>query len=90
MRDAVKFNLRLPRDLRQEASAHAERMGISLNALVTIALRNFVDYQTRTIAQTNRVLAATDQRRRSKVAKVGRNDPCPCDSGRKYKHCHGA
>ena len=23
------------------------------------------------------------------VPKVGRNDPCPCGSGRKYKHCHG-
>ncbi|MDD2989698.1 MAG: DUF1186 domain-containing protein [Zoogloea sp.] len=23
-------------------------------------------------------------------AKVGRNDPCPCGSGRKYKKCHGA
>jgi len=22
--------------------------------------------------------------------KVGRNDPCPCGSGRKYKNCHGA
>ncbi|MGA9422819.1 MAG: preprotein translocase subunit SecA, partial [Rhodanobacteraceae bacterium] len=22
--------------------------------------------------------------------KVGRNDPCPCGSGRKYKHCHGS
>ncbi|MBX3680421.1 MAG: preprotein translocase subunit SecA [Rhodocyclaceae bacterium] len=21
--------------------------------------------------------------------KVGRNDPCPCGSGKKYKHCHG-
>ncbi|MEE2678342.1 MAG: preprotein translocase subunit SecA [Myxococcota bacterium] len=25
-----------------------------------------------------------------KVGKVGRNDPCPCGSGRKYKKCHGA
>jgi len=24
------------------------------------------------------------------VAKVGRNDPCPCGSGKKYKTCHGA
>ncbi|MBQ7193429.1 MAG: preprotein translocase subunit SecA, partial [Synergistaceae bacterium] len=24
-----------------------------------------------------------------KAAKVGRNDPCPCGSGKKYKHCHG-
>jgi len=27
--------------------------------------------------------------RRAEV-KVGRNDPCPCGSGKKYKHCHGA
>jgi preprotein translocase subunit SecA len=24
------------------------------------------------------------------AAKVGRNDPCPCGSGKKYKRCHGA
>ena len=25
-----------------------------------------------------------------KVApKIGRNEPCPCGSGKKYKHCHG-
>ena len=24
-----------------------------------------------------------------RVVKVGRNDPCPCGSGKKYKHCHG-
>jgi preprotein translocase subunit SecA len=23
------------------------------------------------------------------MPKVGRNDPCPCGSGKKYKHCHG-
>ena len=21
--------------------------------------------------------------------RVGRNDPCPCGSGKKFKHCHG-
>ncbi|MND09092.1 hypothetical protein D3C83_321700 [compost metagenome] len=21
--------------------------------------------------------------------KIGRNDPCPCGSGKKYKRCHG-
>lgn len=25
-----------------------------------------------------------------KGPKVGRNDPCPCGSGKKYKHCCGA
>jgi preprotein translocase subunit SecA len=24
------------------------------------------------------------------VKKVGRNEPCPCGSGKKFKHCHGA
>jgi preprotein translocase subunit SecA len=27
---------------------------------------------------------------RQQVAKVGRNDPCPCGSGRKYKKCCGS
>jgi len=27
---------------------------------------------------------------RRAAAKVGRNDPCPCGSGKKYKKCHGA
>ncbi|MDR1870376.1 MAG: preprotein translocase subunit SecA [Deltaproteobacteria bacterium] len=31
----------------------------------------------------------TQPERRDK-AKVGRNDPCPCGSGKKYKNCHGA
>ncbi len=25
-----------------------------------------------------------------RTEKVGRNEPCPCGSGKKYKHCHGA
>ena len=25
----------------------------------------------------------------NKFPKVGRNDPCPCGSGKKYKYCHG-
>jgi len=27
---------------------------------------------------------------RREFPKVGRNQPCPCGSGKKYKHCHGA
>ena len=34
--------------------------------------------QQRTITQPIRV-----------EKKVGRNDPCPCGSGKKYKNCHG-
>ena len=26
---------------------------------------------------------------RGRIRKIGRNAPCPCGSGRKYKKCHG-
>jgi uncharacterized protein len=34
--------------------------------------------------------AADDARLRAEAATAGRNDACPCGSGRKVKHCHGA
>lgn len=30
-----------------------------------------------------------EYKQKSRLATVGRNDPCPCGSGRKYKRCHG-
>jgi preprotein translocase subunit SecA len=33
--------------------------------------------------------ADSDYQNPSEVPKVGRNDSCPCGSGKKYKHCHG-
>ena len=37
--------------------------------------------------KTDSGLENTQQPKRTK--KLGRNDPCPCGSGKKYKHCHG-
>ena len=31
----------------------------------------------------------TKKKKPIRTKKVGRNDPCPCGSGKKYKHCHG-
>jgi preprotein translocase subunit SecA len=33
--------------------------------------------------------AARDPADQSTWGKVGRNEPCPCGSGKKFKHCHG-
>jgi preprotein translocase subunit SecA len=33
--------------------------------------------------------AANQPTQRRTGEKVGRNDPCPCGSGKKYKKCHG-
>lgn len=40
-----------------------------------------------TLTQKERFAVRTVQR---SCTKVGRNDPCPCGSGRKFKQCHGA
>jgi uncharacterized protein len=36
-----------------------------------------------------RIVRAPPATLRREKAKVGRNDPCPCGSGRKFKQCHG-
>ena len=43
-----------------------------------------------TEAQSAQSAEATQQPVVRDAPKVGRNDPCPCGSGKKYKQCHGA
>ena len=31
----------------------------------------------------------SDAQQPKRTKKIGRNEPCPCGSGKKYKHCHG-
>lgn len=40
-------------------------------------------------AQAEEQQAAPQRPVQRNMPKVGRNDPCPCGSGKKYKHCHG-
>jgi preprotein translocase subunit SecA len=34
--------------------------------------------------------SAVEKKQATSAKKAGRNDPCPCGSGKKYKKCHGA
>jgi uncharacterized protein YecA (UPF0149 family) len=34
------------------------------------------------------VAAARAAQQRAQIPKIGRNDPCHCGSGKKYKNCH--
>ncbi|HEY5530882.1 MAG TPA: anaerobic sulfatase maturase [Candidatus Anoxymicrobiaceae bacterium] len=36
------------------------------------------------------IIAEEEARTLEAFSSAGRNDPCPCGSGKKYKHCHGA
>ncbi|MEQ1789861.1 MAG: preprotein translocase subunit SecA [Rickettsiales bacterium] len=39
--------------------------------------------------QTRKMFENIGEDGTNEFPKVGRNDPCPCNSGKKYKHCHG-
>ena len=56
--------------------------------------REFQKKKQRELEQARSVSSATADTNgtapRVSGAKVGRNDPCPCGSGKKYKKCHGA
>ena len=45
-----------------------------------------LSYSAPTLDNTENVKTVTQ----AKVSEVGRNEPCPCGSGKKYKRCHGA
>jgi preprotein translocase subunit SecA len=41
-------------------------------------------------AEEPEAMPAVQQRRVEEVEQTGRNDPCWCGSGKKFKKCHGA
>jgi len=57
------------------------------DALVEEMIGNAMDAFAFFQEARERALAPPTLRR--EAPKVGRNDPCPCGSGRKYKNCHG-
>ncbi len=44
----------------------------------------------RQAAEIMRYYAQEDKSLRERCAQMGRNEPCPCGSGKKVKHCHGS
>jgi preprotein translocase subunit SecA len=64
------------------AGVSAEQAALEdLNARLASA-----DFSSQTLAPA----ATRDPADPSSWGKVGRNEPCPCGSGKKFKHCHGA
>lgn len=56
----------------------------SLDAAIEDLVHNVIDLAA--LGRAERLRVATVRRA---APKVGRNDPCPCGSGRKFKQCHG-
>lgn len=71
-----------------EVSKLLPNIGENLRAEAPTALREVHDAATLIGGQANNQ-AASAPAVKSEFADVGRNDPCPCGSGKKYKKCHG-
>ncbi len=56
---------------------------------LTISKEKLERRQVNVITGTNDAAAAQKKKQPVKTQKIGRNDPCPCGSGKKYKQCHG-
>jgi preprotein translocase subunit SecA len=84
VKSAVIGNLLRLQVVRQESAEEIERkrMALARKQRVIESHGAETDGAAREIPKQETVVRATP--------KVGRNDPCPCGSGKKYKKCHGA
>jgi preprotein translocase subunit SecA len=74
-------------EYKREAFLMFESMLASLRETTSMVLAH-VELRTETADDSN--AAAANPAAAAPPQKVTRNAPCPCGSGKKYKHCHGA
>ncbi len=81
----VPLSTRLPPGLHEEATAHAAEAGLSLNALLAVALREYLDARRRRPTRTAAPLppapassAGSSSLQAVKAPGGNRNAPCPC------------
>lgn len=83
----VLMTVRIQSGEQLEAAAEAmESRGESIANVTYSAPTEMGDVQTIVDPETVR---GTPVQNSADVPRVGRNEPCPCGSGKKYKHCHG-
>ena len=58
--------------------------------VIALDLEAIASFKTAPIEVEAKAVSDTSRATVAKKAEVGRNDPCPCGSGKKYKKCHGA
>lgn len=71
----------------QQAEQKLEELASS--QLENIQYQHVKDSENNELAVDHEVDVSTGSVPRRVSEKVGRNDPCPCGSGKKYKQCHG-
>ena len=70
--------------------AQLERAATERQAALDVRERQLSAQEERLRVQQRQIVPVPIRfRPATQAAKVGRNDPCPCGSGLKYKRCHG-
>lgn len=91
--DATKVlflvHIRTREEVEAEQRAMAERAEAERQALEEAMAAAAVQQDQKITIKTTISDADGDADAGDGVPRVGRNEPCPCGSGRKYKHCHG-
>lgn len=80
------FN-QLVSDIQKEVVYTFFKVGVGIQLAPTIMA---TDKLTLKGAEKTADNGASEKPRNAEGNKVGRNDPCPCGSGKKFKRCHGA
>ena len=80
-RDVLSFLLRSYIPLRDDSGAHAAKAPQRRTDMSRMQTTRASDLTTNGEQRSNAPVRAEKR--------VGRNDPCPCGSGKKYKNCHG-
>ena len=62
---------------------------VSITLIKAEIRQNIERKETTKNIQTNDPDKGSSKSQPKRVKKVGRNDLCPCGSGKKYKQCHG-
>lgn len=90
IRDSVRIRAYGQRDplveYRRESKIFFDRLDVHFDEWVFGNVFRIRELSKEEVDQRKKVI----ERNSPKFKDVGRNDPCPCGSGKKYKKCHGA
>ncbi|MBO7279521.1 MAG: preprotein translocase subunit SecA [Bacteroidales bacterium] len=91
-REVLAFLLRAHIPLRNPDQAQNPNQSASVSSTLSEGHRPRTDMSRLQTSRTDLVTNGGEPKSNAPVhveKRVGRNDPCPCGSGKKYKHCHG-
>jgi len=88
LRDSVRLRAYGQQDPLVEYKSEGHKMFQKLLQTIEATIANAI-FKAELRVQSRDVRPASAPLRGASAGKVGRNDPCPCGSGKKYKKCHG-